>query len=272
MANKSGERRLLFDTRGRRKHVIRVVYAILALLMGASLFLVVGPVNIGSLLGNSTSGGSAAGVFHEQSERLEQRLAQEPDNEQLLLSLTRARINAGNAQIEVGSETELPTIPPAAHEDFDAASEAWSRYLKQAGDEVNASAAQLVAGTFFRLAESSAVPAEVVSSIEKAAQAQQIAAKERPNIGSLSTLAIYSYFNGDFAIADKATKQAAAHASSNAEAKSIEKQLAEYRKRGKEFTKRKQQVAKVQKELNKEQLKNAFGGTFGGAAAGSPGE
>ncbi len=42
-----GERRMLFDIRGRRKHVVRVVYAILALLMGASLFLVVGPFNIG---------------------------------------------------------------------------------------------------------------------------------------------------------------------------------------------------------------------------------
>ena len=50
-----GERRMVFDTRGRRKHVVRVVYAILAVLMGASLFLVVGPINIGSLLGNSTT-------------------------------------------------------------------------------------------------------------------------------------------------------------------------------------------------------------------------
>ena len=43
---------MLFDIRGRRKHVVRVVYAILALLMGASLFLVVGPFSIGSLVGN----------------------------------------------------------------------------------------------------------------------------------------------------------------------------------------------------------------------------
>ena len=41
-----GERRMLFDIRGRRKHVVRVVYAILAILMGASLFLVVGPVRL----------------------------------------------------------------------------------------------------------------------------------------------------------------------------------------------------------------------------------
>ena len=41
---------MVFDIRGRRRHVVKVVYAILAVLMGASLFLVVGPVNIGEPL------------------------------------------------------------------------------------------------------------------------------------------------------------------------------------------------------------------------------
>ena len=139
----NGERRMLFDTRGKRRHVIRVVYAILALLMGASLFLVVGPFNLANLLGNSSSSGSAAKVLHEQSERIERRLAQNPGDEQLLLSLTRAQINAGNAQFEKTSETATPVVTPEARKDFDAAAETWSRYLKQAGDEPNATAAQL---------------------------------------------------------------------------------------------------------------------------------
>ena len=96
MAQKGGERRLLFDTRGRRRHVIRVVYAILAILMGTSLFLVIGPVNIGELLGESSSGGNAADVFDEQAERIEKRLVQNPGDEGQLLALTRARINAAN--------------------------------------------------------------------------------------------------------------------------------------------------------------------------------
>jgi hypothetical protein len=150
----SGERRLVFDTRGKRKHVVRVVYAILALLMGGSLFLVVGPVNIGELFGNSSTAGNASKLFDEQAERIEARLVKDPNNEQLLLQLTRARINGGNSQIEVVSETEVPTVSPEAHKDFEAGSEAWSRYLKQA-KEPSATAAQLVAGTFFRLAESS---------------------------------------------------------------------------------------------------------------------
>ena len=70
---------------GKRKHVVRVVYAILALLMGASLFLVVGPVNIGELLGDASSTTSASKVLDEQAERIERRLAKNPKNEALLL-------------------------------------------------------------------------------------------------------------------------------------------------------------------------------------------
>ena len=40
--------------------VVKVVYAILAVLMGLSLFLVVGPVNIGELFGGGGGSGNAA--------------------------------------------------------------------------------------------------------------------------------------------------------------------------------------------------------------------
>src|SRR5512146_1910343 len=192
----SGERRLVFDTRGKRKHVVRVVYAILALLMGGSLFLVTGGVNLGSLLGNSSSTGSASKLFEEQAERLEGRLVKDPNNEQMLLALTRARINSGNAQIEVVSETEVPTVSPEAHKELEAGYEAWTRYLKQA-KEPSPTAAQLVAGTFFRLAESSTSLLESEESIAKATKAQKIAAAQSPSLGSLSTLAIYQYFNSE---------------------------------------------------------------------------
>jgi myosin heavy subunit len=270
MAQKGGERRLLFDTRGRRRHVIRVVYAILAILMGTSLFLVIGPLNIGELLGESSSGGNAADVFHEQAERIEKRLARSPDDEGELLALTRARINAANAQIEPAAAGEAPTIDADARDDFQAASEAWSRYLKAAGDEPSPTAAQLVALTTFRLAESSTSVNEAIENVARATKAQKIAAEQRPTLNSLSTLAIYQYFNGEYAAADKTAKQAAAKAPSKTEAKNIEKQLAEYRKNSKAFDKQKQELAKVQKQVNKERLQSqsplGFGG--GGAAVG----
>jgi len=260
---------MLFDTRGRRKHLIRVVYAILAILMGASLLLVVGPVNIGALLGNQSASSNAAEVFHEQAGRIERRLARNPTDEALLLALTRARINAGNAQVEVSEGSERQTVPAAARDDFEAALQAWNRYLKQAGGEASPSVAQLVAGSFFRLAESSTSLRQAEADVAKATAAQKIAAEQRPNLGSLSTLAIYQYFNGEFAAADRTAKRAAAKTSSKAEAKNVENQLAEFRKRGKQLEKQKKQAAKAEREASKESPTNPFGG-FGGAA-GSPG-
>jgi hypothetical protein len=268
MAKKSGERRLLFDTRGKRKHVIRVVYAILALLMGASLFLVIGPVNIGELVGNSTSSGSAAEVFDEQTERLEKRLAKSPEDEQLLLTLTRARINAGNARVEPVAEGEVATISPEAHREFEAAAESWNRYLKQVGDEASPTGAQLVASTFFNLAESGSTSlVEIKSNVATAAKAQRIAAQQQPSLGSLSTLAIYSFFNGEFAAGDKAEKGAAAKAGSKEEAKAVEAQLAEYRKRAKQFQTSVKQAEKQEQKASKESFQNPLGG-LGGAPGG----
>jgi hypothetical protein len=265
----SGERRMVFDTRGRRKHVIRVVYAILALLMGASLFLVVGPVNIGSLLGNQTSSGNAAKVYEEQAERIERRLAREPTSEDLLLSLTRARIGAGSAEVETDETTGARTVPLSAKRHFEAAEESWHRYLKQAGGEPNATAAQLVAQTAFQQAESSTTVAEAVEHVANATEAQKLAAEQQPTLGSLSTLAIYQYYNGEPAAAERTTRQAAAKASSKAEGKTVENQLKQYAKRGEEFEKQKKELEKAEKEAGKEKLTNPFSG-LGGSSGTAP--
>lgn len=257
---------MLFDTRGRRKHVIRVVYAVLALLMGASLFLVVGPFNLGELAGGGS--GDAGKVFEEQVERLEGRLAKDPTDEALLLALTRARISAGNAQAEIDPQTGLPgPPPPEASDDFEQALQAWNRYLKQAGDDPNPAAAQLVAQTSFGLAESSTGITDIEANVAAATKAQRIAAEQRPSVGSLTTLAIYQYFNGEFAAGGKTTKRAVASAPA-AEAKSIEKQLADYRKRSKQFEQQKKQFAKAQQGVGKEQLLNPFGGIAGAPPGG----
>lgn len=257
---------MLFDTRGRRKNVIRVVYAVLALLMGASLFLVVGPFNLAEVVGTGGSG-DAEEVFDEQAERIEGRLARNPTDEGMLLALTRARINAGNSQIEVGGAPQ--PIPTGAREDYELAREAWERYLEQAGDEANPAAAQLVATTFFGVAERGATSfADIEESIDTAVEAQRIAATRRPNVNSLTTLAIYEYFDGDFAAGDRAKEKAKKRAISKEQEKAVESQLAEFRKNAKQFDKQRQQLAKQEQRSGGEQLENPFG-SFG---AGTPGE
>ncbi len=260
------ERRMLFDIRGRRRHVVRVVYAVLALLMGASLFLVVGPFNLGEL-GGSGGSTSASDALEDRAERIEGRLKATPQDEDLLLSLSRARLAAGNALIETNPQTGAPIVTPEARAQFEAGITSWRRYLEQA-KEPNPAAATLVAGTYFSLAENSTTFQEVEEFVGGAAETQVLAAKARPNVGSLSTLAIYEYFNGDFSAGDKASKQAQDLVRSKAEKKSVARQLAPYRKNAKRFDKQGREFEKTQQGQGKESFENALGGLAGGGLSG----
>jgi hypothetical protein len=258
----SGERRMLFDTRGRRRHVIRVVYAVLALLMGASLFLVVGPFNLGELAGDGGSS-SAAEVLEERAERIEGQLKATPQDEGLLLALTRTQIGAGNALVETDPQTGRPVVTPEARAQFEAGTASWRRYLEQA-KEPNSAAASLVAGTYFSLAENSANFQEIEENLEGAAETQALVAKARPSAGALSTLAIYEYFDGDFAAGDRASQQAQDLILNKAEKKLVVKQVAPYRKSAQRYQKQAREFAKTQQGQGKEAFESALGGLSGG--------
>src|ERR1044072_5000092 len=117
MASDSGERRMVFDTRGRRKNVIRVVYAVLALLMGASLFVAVGPFNLAEIVGNG-SGGSAAEVLHEQSEPIERRPAKRPAHGPPPPAPPRPPDRDGDPQGGRGTKPAAAVIPASAQDDY----------------------------------------------------------------------------------------------------------------------------------------------------------
>ncbi len=246
MASSGGERRMVFDIRGRRKHVVKVVYAILALLMGASLFLVVGPVNIGGLFGNSETSNAAA-QLEEQAQRIERKLSKSPEDAELLLSLTRARISAGNSLAEANPETGAVVQTPESHQQLEKASEAWSRYLK-ATDEPSAGSATLAAPMLFSLAETSRTVPEAEANVRAAAHAQQIVAEQRPNLGSLSTLAIYRYFSFDFKGAAEARRKAATYVNTKFERENLGNELDAFAKRGHEFQKQVNEISKAASE------------------------
>jgi hypothetical protein len=251
---------MLFDIRGRRKHVVRVVYAILALLMGASLFLVVGPFNIANLVGNSSTT-SAGKVLVEQAERLERKLLAEPDNDALLGALTRTKISAGNALTVVSSETGAKTVSPEAHQQFEQAAASWQRYLKQANPPSPAISA-LMASAYFTLAESSAGLEEAEHNVAEAAAAQNVAAETQPTVNALTTLAIYEFYNGNFKAGNEAAKKAEAKVP-KAEVEEVKKKMAEFRSRGKAFEQQKKEFVKQEKEKGKESLQNPFSGLGG---------
>lgn len=254
---------MLFDIRGRRKHVVRVVYAILALLMGASLFLVVGPVNIGNLGGGSST--EASKILDEQAEEAEAKLSRDEDNPNLLLAVVRARVGAGNAETETNPQTGAPVVNAAGRQDFEQATGIWDVYLEKT-DEVNPSGALLMANTFFTLAEAGTSIEDIEANIEGAAIAQRLATEARPSPGFLATLASYEYLLGNFKAGDAAGEKAKGKVTAQ-EKKQLEEQIKESRQRGKQWQNEKKRFAKTEKEQGKEALQNPFGG-LGGSSEG----
>jgi hypothetical protein len=269
MASGSKEHRMVFDIRGRRKIAVKVVYAVLAVLMGLSLFLVVGPLNIGEIFNSNSGSVEAAKPFEEQAERLEVKLRKEPENEQLLQALARAQVLGGNSLLsQEPSEDDLLK----ALQQYQQASSTWSEYLK-ATDEPSAGTAQLMVTPLILLAErgSRSYP-EVQRNLEAAVEAQQIVAKQRPTLNSFSVLARYTYFTGDFAAAEKAQAKAKQKTSAKAEAKELDKQMKEAREAAEKFQKERKKAEQAEKAAGKankgnpESLKNptnALNGTFG---------
>jgi hypothetical protein len=273
MASGGKEHRMVFDIRGRRKVAVKVVYAVLAVLMGASLFLVVGPLNVGELFNSTSSSGEAAKPFEEQAERLERKLRKDPEDPQLLMSLARAQVSAANSLLSLEPSGE--DLAKATQE-YQLANNTWSEYLK-AADEPNAGLAQLMAPALFALAESSRSYEQADARIETATEAQRIVAEQRPNLNSLSTLALYTYFSGDFAAAEKAEAEAKKMTKAKFEREQLEKQLKETKKSAVAFQKKLKEAEAATRAAAKENKgnpesfqspSNPLSGAFGGGVTG----
>lgn len=261
-----GERRMLFDIRGRRKHVVKVVYALLAVLMGSSLFLVVGQFNIGELFNGGGGSSNVAQPYEEQAEHLEVKLKRTPEDPDLLLALTRAHVNAGNSLVQINPETGERGATPESRQQYQEAADAWSRYLKAAG-EPSPNLAQVVAPTFVALTLASKTVPEAKRNLQEAVSAQQMVADARPSRGSLSTLVIYKYYNGEVKAAEKAEKELLKLMPAKAEREEIEKQLESTRKEGKAQQALYTQVEKEEKEAAKAGGAGGLGGSpLGGSS------
>jgi hypothetical protein len=269
MASGRKENRMVFDIRGRRRYAVKVVYAVLAVLMGISLFLVVGPVNIGQLIGNSNSSGSVAGQFEEEAERIELRLKKEPENSNLLVNLMRTRVNAANNLYEVGPEEEA-AITPEALQQLQLASEAWSKYLK-ATDEPAVGAAQFIAPQLMTLATYTSSIPESLANVEAAVQAQQMVASARPNLNSLTTLAFFRALNAEYKKGQQAAGEAEKYANTKFERENIGNELERYEKLGRQYHKYVKEVEAQEAQggkSGKESLESPLGG---GGVLGTPG-
>ncbi len=257
MAQGRNEHRMVFDIRGRRRYVVKVVYAILAILMAASLFLVTGAININSILGTSSSVNSATKSLEEQAERIEAKLAKTPEDEDVLLNLTRTRINVANTMITNGAGESQGGVEEVKQQ-LALASEDWSKYLK-AAIEPSAGLAVQVSPALFQLAELSRTGEEAMVNIKAATEAQEIVAQARPSLNSLSTQAIYQVFAQEYEAAEKSLEEATKFANTKFERENLENKFEEIEKNAKKFGKgleAEEAAAKSNKSGGKEALEN----------------
>lgn len=249
MASGNEQHRMVFDIRGKRRHVIKFVYALLAVLMAASLFLVIGPFNIGELVGNSGSSSSLAGEYEKKAERIETELQKQPGDEDLLASLTKNRNSAGQQLMATGPNGEVG-MTVEARTQYQKASDAWSDYLK-AASEPNPNLAQQMGNVLFTLAQFSRTYQEADANVTAAAEAQAIYTAKRPTLNALSTEAIYKVFAGDTKEAEELNAEAEKKATSKFQREQLGNQFDSTKKNAASFQKQLAEAEKAAKEAAK---------------------
>jgi hypothetical protein len=260
----NSEHRMVFDLRGKRKRLVQVVYALLALLMTTSLFFVVGPVDFGSLIG-SGSGTSGSSVLNDQAEEIEKKLAKDPKNEQLLARDVRARYSAGNSSLQTDPSTGQTAVTEDAIDQYNRAGDAWQRYLAVAGDKADPNIANLASKALTSTITTQTPVVVIESNLKAAVEAQQIAADARPSLGSYATLAQLAYFAGDTATGDEASDKARAEAPKT-QIKPLQESLKQYKKGGAAFHKQVETALKSNQGGGKQALQNPLGGLSGGGS------
>jgi hypothetical protein len=195
--------------------LLRIGIVAVVLVLGAVLFWTIAAGGSG----NEDSSARPTSREERVAVRTEQRLAESPQDPELLLATMRAWLEAGSDRL-YAVDFETQPIPEAVSEDFETGLRAWERYLRLVGDaDAGTDAAEDAGDTYFLLLEiGSTDPDALEAYAAGASQALQIAGRRKRTLFTLSNLAIYAYFNGEYALGDRAAKGAVADAERNRQA------------------------------------------------------
>ena len=163
---------MLFDLKGRRRHVVQVTYLLLAILMGGGL------VFFG--IGGNTSGGlfdafsdrssSGSSLVRDRIEKSEKKLDANPQNKQALKDLVRDWYQLANEEV-----TDQSTFTEEGQKRLAEADDAWTRYLAVEKKKPEASLAALMVQVYgpnaLNQAADASTAAEIVAEAQPSAQA-----------------------------------------------------------------------------------------------------
>jgi hypothetical protein len=264
---------VLFDLQspGRRR-IIKVVYAMLAILLAVGLVgFGIGSDATGGISEIFGQGGSADTGFEDEIEDAEKRAEDEPKNTNAQLALVTLYVQQGNQQLEADETTGQATVTTDAEESYGKAADAWDAYLKLKPKKPDTGAALQLANVNFLIAQNASSGVDAQVAVENAAEVQQVAADADPSRGNLGNLALYLYFAGNFAAADAAAAKSVAATPKEDQADS-RKQFEQISKQAEAFAK---QVKTEQKQGAAAEGQNPLGGAGGslgggGGALGTP--
>ena len=169
---------------------------------------------VDSLTGGGGDGDTAE-QFEEQIDDAEARPRPTPPTRRRLRRLAE-RYLSGQVQLDVDEATGAPVLTEEARGEFEAAIDAWTRYL-----ETNPHGR-----TWPRRTSPPGI--HLLGDAEGAADTQEILAEDNPSAGTYSTLANFAYADFDFKRGDERVQRAVEEASLQ-QKKTVEKQLDQLR-------------------------------------------
>ena len=219
---------MLFDLRGKRRRLVQVTFATLALLflvgfLGFGIGVGGGPGGIFDALGisNSDGGGSATDQINSEIDAANAKLAKNPNDTKALLKLAQNEFLLAKTGVQTDPNTGAPvSVSNDAHTDLGDAADAWEKYLKVNNGKPDVTVAFDMINVYVLLQDA-----------DGAAQAQRIVAEDQPSVNSYGQLALFEYAGGDIEAGDAASDKALSLASKT-EAQGIKPQLAQARKQG----------------------------------------
>lgn len=215
---------MLFDTSSPgRKRVVRILFGGLALIFGISFvgFGIGGELGGGGIIDAITgnNSGAAADQFEQQIEDAEQAVEDDPEDARALAELALLRFQSGEAQLEIDEQTgQVTGLTEESRSEFEAAIEAWSRYVDTDPAKLEAAAAARVVSAYRYLED-----------VNGAVRAQELLTESDPSSVNLAGLADLRYRALEIKAADEARDRALAKAKQD-QAKALERQLNEIRK------------------------------------------
>jgi hypothetical protein len=281
---------MLFDLQSSgRRRVVRVVFGGLAAIFAISFVF----FGVGS--GISGFGGDGGGLldalgigggsgtntgFEDEISAQEKLLEANPQDVAALKQLVALHYQAGNQLVDA----DTGSLNTDGEEQMQKGGEAWNRYVKANGGKVDSGTATIAFQLFYSLAADSLGEAQQATSTTEvldkaaaatanwkaAAQAQLLAAEQRPDSATYVRVAQLFYLAGDTKSGDEAAAKARA-AAKPSEQKQVDAQLKQAETQGTQIN---DAIAKIQKQDQQQQqqlggdqgnpLENLGGGALGG--------